>query len=75
MIPNEDMRSRLAFMNARDHDGTLRPRDHLQRAPIYTDLSDKAKVDEIFHSGGAGMFAKPSEYCSMYSLLFLYLHF
>lgn len=64
MIPTESMRSRLAYMNARDQDGSLRPRDHLLRAPLVVDLEDQAEVDKIFNSGGAGMFAKPQEYCS-----------
>lgn len=64
MIPGRDMRSRLAQMNAREHDGSLRPRDHLLRAPLVVDLDDKSEQARIFNSGGAGLFATPSEYCS-----------
>ena len=65
MIPTEEMRSKLAYMNHRDHDGTLRPRDHLLRAPLVVNLGNEAEVKRLFNSGGAGMFAKPQEYCSM----------
>lgn len=64
MIPSLEMRSKLAYMHHRAPDGALRPRDHLLRAPLVVDPSDKTEVDKIFNSGGAGMFAKPSDYCS-----------
>lgn len=64
MIPSEDMRQRLAYMNNRNPDGTLRPRDHLLRAPLVADLKNDAEVARVFNSGGAGIFAKPQEYCS-----------
>jgi CubicO group peptidase (beta-lactamase class C family) len=69
MIPTEEMRSRLAYMNHRDHDGTLRPQDHLLRAPLVVDLGNQAEVKRVFNSGGAGMFAKPQEYCSTLTVL------
>lgn len=69
MIPNQDMRKRMAYMNARDTDGKLRPRDHLLRAPLVVDLDNKAEVDSVFNSGGAGMYAKPQDYCSTFPLL------
>lgn len=65
MIPNEGMRSRMAHMHARDHDGSLRPRDHLFRIPLVVDLDNKDEVRQVFNSGGGGMFATPSEYCSL----------
>ena len=64
MIPDHGMRSRMAFMHARDADGTLRPRDHLLRVPLVVDLDNSAEVAGVFNSGGAGMFARPQEYCS-----------
>ncbi|CRG86869.1 beta-lactamase family protein [Talaromyces islandicus] len=69
MIPTESMRSRLAYMNARDPDGSLRPRDHLLRVPLVVDRDDRAQVDQIFNSGGGGMFAKPQEYCKILAML------
>jgi CubicO group peptidase (beta-lactamase class C family) len=64
MIPNAKMREKLAHMHFRDSDGILRPRDHLLRAPLVVDLESEAEMERIFNSGGAGMFAKPQEYCS-----------
>lgn len=64
MIPNYDMRRRLAYMNSRSPDGAMRARDHLLRAPLVVDPENEAEVARVFNSGGAGMFAKPQEYCS-----------
>lgn len=64
MIPSHDMRQRLAYMNHRNPDGTLSPRDHLLRAPLVVDLENDTEVARVFNSGGAGIFAKPQEYCS-----------
>ncbi|KAK0390751.1 hypothetical protein NLU13_0254 [Sarocladium strictum] len=69
MIPSLEMRSKLAYMHQRDPDGTLRPRDHLLRAPLVVDPSNKAEVDRIFNSGGAGMYAKPRDYCKVLAVL------
>jgi CubicO group peptidase (beta-lactamase class C family) len=62
MIPTASMRSKMAYMHARQHDGSLRQRDHLQRLPIVVDLEDKAAIGKVFNSGGAGLYAKPQEY-------------
>ena len=64
MFPSRSMRSRLAYMNSRSPDGNLSTRDHLLRAPLVVDLDRKSEIDRIFNSGGAGMFAKPQDYCS-----------
>ncbi|KAJ5292161.1 hypothetical protein N7478_001412 [Penicillium angulare] len=69
MIPNHDMRRRLAYMNSRNPDGTLRARDHLHRAPLVVDPENTAEVARVFNSGGAGMFAKPQEYCKVLAVL------
>ncbi|KAJ5198916.1 Beta-lactamase-related protein [Penicillium cf. griseofulvum] len=69
MIPNQDMRSRLAYMNNRKPDGTLGPRDHLLRAPLVVDLEDDAEIARVFNSGGGGIFAKPQEYCKVLAVL------
>ncbi|KAJ5165282.1 Beta-lactamase-like protein [Penicillium coprophilum] len=69
MIPNHDMRQRLAYMNSRSPDGTLRSRDHLLRAPLIVDLNNKTEIARVFNSGGAGMFAKPQEYCKVLAVL------
>ncbi|RHZ63446.1 serine hydrolase domain-containing protein [Aspergillus thermomutatus] len=49
--------------------GTLRARDHLLRAPLVVDPDNKAEVARVFNSGGAGMFAKPQEYCKVLAVL------
>ena len=64
MIPTPDMRAKMAHMHQRDPSGTIRARDHLQRAPIVVDASDTEVVAKVFHSGGAGMYSKPQEYTS-----------
>ncbi|KGO68899.1 Beta-lactamase-like protein [Penicillium italicum] len=69
MIPTHDMRQKLAYMNHRNPDGTLRPRDHLLRAPLVVDLENDAEVAGVFNSGGAGLFAKPQEYCKVLAVL------
>ncbi|KAF5010141.1 hypothetical protein FDECE_3687 [Fusarium decemcellulare] len=69
MIPDRGMRSRLAYMNARDPDGKLRPRDHLLRLPLVVNPDDKAETASVFNSGGAGMFAKPQDYCKVLAVL------
>ncbi|OIW27644.1 beta-lactamase/transpeptidase-like protein [Coniochaeta ligniaria NRRL 30616] len=69
MIPGHDMRRRLAYMNSRSPDGTLRARDHPLRAPLVVDPDNEAEVARVFNSGGAGMFAKPQEYCKVLAVL------
>ncbi|KAH8714589.1 beta-lactamase/transpeptidase-like protein [Ilyonectria robusta] len=69
MIPNKDMRSRLAYMHSRDPDGTLRPRDHLLRQPLVVDPDDESETARVFNSGGAGMFAKPQDYCKVLAVI------
>ncbi|RYC78640.1 hypothetical protein BFJ63_vAg18487 [Fusarium oxysporum f. sp. narcissi] len=64
IIPNDEMRSRLAYMHARDMDGTLKPRDHLLRLPLVINAKDEYEAASVFNSGGAGLFAKPQEFCS-----------
>ncbi|KAJ4210807.1 hypothetical protein NW759_013108 [Fusarium solani] len=69
MLPGKDMRSKLAYMHARDPDGKLRPRDHLLRLPLVVDPDNKSETAAIFNSGGAGMFAQPQEYCKVLAVL------
>ncbi|KAL4870722.1 hypothetical protein BDV12DRAFT_207415 [Aspergillus spectabilis] len=69
MIPSREMRQRLAYMHYREHDGTLRTRDHLLRTPLVVDLNNETEVSRVFNSGGAGMFAKPQDYSRILSVL------
>ncbi|MCJ1366635.1 hypothetical protein MMC16_005765 [Acarospora aff. strigata] len=66
MFPDDDMKSRLACMNARAPDGSLREREHLLRRPLIIDGDDIAKT---YNSAGAGCFAKPLEYCEILATL------
>jgi hypothetical protein len=67
MVPSKEMKSKLAYMNHRDHNGDLRPRDHLLRGALIS--SSKEEAERLFNSGGAGMFGKPRDYCSKSSSL------
>lgn len=62
MIPTQEIKSKLAYMNHRESDGTLRPRDHPLRLPLV--VSSEEEAARCFNSAGAGMFAQPQEYCS-----------
>lgn len=61
MFPNPEMKSRLAHMHQREHDGSLRERDHLCLGPLTVETDDD--VARIYNSAGAGCFAQPREYC------------
>ncbi|KAI1085164.1 beta-lactamase family protein [Whalleya microplaca] len=69
MIPSLEMRTKIAYMHAREKDGTIRPRDHLLRAPLVVDHKNEAEIASLFHSGGAGMYAKPQEYAQVLAVL------
>ena len=69
MIPTAAMRAKLAYCHFRQPDGTIRHRNHLQRAPLVVDLDNKDEIARIFNSGGAGMFAKPQEYTQVLAVL------
>ncbi|KAL4952507.1 beta-lactamase/transpeptidase-like protein [Aspergillus filifer] len=69
MIPSHHLRQRMAYMNFRSSDGTFRPRDHLLRLPLVVDPDNEAEVAKVFNSGGAGMYAKPQDYCKVLAVL------
>ena len=55
-------------MNARDlKDGSLSLTTHLNRRPLYA--SGKAELEGTFHAGGAGCFARPTDYCQVIAML------
>jgi CubicO group peptidase (beta-lactamase class C family) len=61
--PTEDMRSRLVSMHARDADGNLVKRKHLNAI-------GNGPVDyDYLHSGGAGIFSTAQDYCKILSAL------
>jgi CubicO group peptidase (beta-lactamase class C family) len=62
MFPTADMKKKVAFMHQRKPDGSLIGRDHLLRKPLVVESSG---VKDVFNSGGAGAFSKPSDYARM----------
>ncbi|KAI4864320.1 beta-lactamase family protein [Hypoxylon rubiginosum] len=66
-LPTQAMKDNLATMHARQADGKLVPRDHLQRRPLVVETPEE--IAGVFHSGGAGLFAKPQEYARILAVL------
>ncbi|KAJ2904425.1 beta-lactamase/transpeptidase-like protein [Zalerion maritima] len=66
MFPSAEMKSRLAHMHTRRTDGSLVERDHLLRLPL---VCSNEEASRCLNSGGAGMFAKPQEYCKILGVL------
>jgi CubicO group peptidase (beta-lactamase class C family) len=60
MFPSAAMKKKIAYMNARKPDGSLIGQSHILRAPLTAKMGD---IPNILNSGGAGCFAKPSDYC------------
>lgn len=59
MFPTAEMKKQLAYMSHRNKDGSLIARDHLLRKPLVVESSE---IKDVLNSGGAGCFAKPSDY-------------
>jgi hypothetical protein len=70
LFPDESMKSRLAFMHNRATDGSLSRRDHLLHRPLIAKSAEDIKA--CLNSGGAGGFAKPTEYCSTFCSIFYF---
>ncbi|KAF2501174.1 beta-lactamase family protein [Lophium mytilinum] len=66
MFPTASMKQNLAYMNSRNPEGKLARYDHINRRPLVVEGND---VDTCLNSGGAGMFAKPQEYCQILATL------
>jgi CubicO group peptidase (beta-lactamase class C family) len=69
MFPNDEMKKDLAYMNARDPDGSLRLHvdGHLTRRPLM--VTKPEDIKSTFNAGGAGCFARPAEYCQIIAML------
>ncbi|KAK4628592.1 Acyltransferase calJ [Fulvia fulva] len=70
MFPAEDMKKNLAYMHQKwpgDPSGKSEERDHILREPLLADT--KEEQARLFHSGGAGCFAKPAEYVQVLAAL------
>lgn len=70
MFPTSEMKSQLAWMNARSpKDGSLalNMNGHLNRRPLTA--KTQAELDDTFHAGGAGCFARPNQYAQIIATL------
>lgn len=64
-LPTQHMRENLVHAQQILPDGSVCEIDHPSRRAIFMADEPDAK-EKIFQSGGAGLFAKPHEYCSEY---------
>lgn len=69
MLPTPEMKRELAYMHQRwpGSSGTPEVRDHMLREPLLAETAEEK--DKIFHSGGAGAFAKPTDYVQVLAAL------
>lgn len=68
MLPTPEMKKNLAYMHQRwPGSSGSEERDHIYREPIIAESDEDKK--KIFHSGGAGAFAKPTEYVQVLAML------
>ncbi len=68
MLPTAEMKKELAYMHQKwPGQSQSEERDHMYREPIVAE-SDADK-ERIFHSGGAGCYAKPKEYVQVLATL------
>lgn len=70
MFPTDDMKSKLAYMHHRNPNTgklELAVDGHLNRAPLVA-TTDEEKA-AVFQQGGAGCFARPSQYAQIISVL------
>lgn len=70
MFPTPDMKRNLVSMHQRwpgDPSKKAEERDHLYREPILAETPEDR--ERLFHSGGAGAFAKPAEYVQVLAAL------
>jgi len=68
MFPTPEMKQNLAFMHQRWPGSTdCEERDHIYREPILAETQEDR--DRLFNSGGAGGFAKPTEYVQVLAAL------
>ncbi|KAK4508742.1 hypothetical protein PRZ48_002481 [Zasmidium cellare] len=68
MFPTAEMKKNLAYMHQRwPGSQQSEERDHIYREPILAETDHEKK--HVFHSGGAGAFAKPTEYVQVLAAL------
>lgn len=68
MLPTAHMKENLAYMHQRwPGSSQAEERDHIYREPLIAQTDEEKK--RIFHSGGAGAYAKPTEYAQVLAVL------
>jgi len=69
MFPTDEMKKELAYMQQRwpGNPSHSEERDHLYREPLLAETDHEKK--HVFHSGGAGAFAKPTDYVQVLATL------
>ncbi|WPG97451.1 Hypothetical protein R9X50_00022600 [Acrodontium crateriforme] len=68
MFPTDEMKKELAYMHQRwPGSQASEERDHVYREPIIASTDEEKQ--RIFHSGGAGAYAKPVEYVQVLAAL------
>ena len=68
MLPTAEMKKELAYMHQKwPGQSAAEERDHIYREPLVAETDHEKK--HIFHSGGAGAFAKPKEYVQVLAAL------
>lgn len=68
MIPTEEMKKELAFMHQKwPGQSKSEERDHIYREPLLAETDEEK--ERLFHSGGAGCFARPKEYVQVLAAL------
>lgn len=68
MLPTDQMKKDLAYMHQRwPGSQEAEERDHMYREPLLAETDHEKK--HIFHSGGAGAFARPTEYVQVLAAL------
>ncbi|KAJ5590570.1 hypothetical protein N7450_004542 [Penicillium hetheringtonii] len=72
-FPSSSMKDRLVSMHQRASDGKLSLRNPPLTRPLQ--VQTQSELKECFNSGGGGLWAKPSEFCSMFLSLNQYLEF
>ncbi|EME87206.1 uncharacterized protein MYCFIDRAFT_53845 [Pseudocercospora fijiensis CIRAD86] len=68
MLPTKEMKQNLAYMHQRwPGSSEVEERDHIYREPLLAET--EAEKKRLFHSGGAGAYAKPTEYVQVLATL------
>lgn len=65
MFPTPQMRAQLVHLHQKAPHQDIRPRDHLLRRPFLP----TSEHGSIFNSGGAGLFARPTDYAQIIATL------